>query len=233
MSRFLEANATIQGAQPTLRRLYVLGGGIHKDESDGRLRPTRLTEGDQYGLLGGIIRVEAAVKVFSAGMVEEVVFTGGKSAKNRAKYGNGIPYEAEIYRNAFLEKMSSDHGRKEIKDVEERTRTIVSPMNTYEEVQSIVKEIEGDEGLSGAFILSNAYHILRVMVFCRDFGNARRVKFIPAEDIIIAAYPERKEEILRHYKSPRGMMRVAAEASGIDDKLREKYYPGEFQKKGK
>lgn len=89
------------GAHYVYDAVIVHGGGLRQLNS-GAYYPTDYTDTDDFGMLGGGMRVAAALEMYLNQQAITFAFTGGVTRKNIAKFGSDCPTEAEVYADKFL-----------------------------------------------------------------------------------------------------------------------------------
>jgi hypothetical protein len=106
-------------------RQYIIGGSMSKPTSEkyghdvivvlcaglyfseGKFYPTKYIHSDDFGMLGGSIRVDAALALYLQKKAVNFLFSAGVSAKQLAKYGPSVPPDAKIYAEVFLRRLGT------------------------------------------------------------------------------------------------------------------------------
>lgn len=136
------------------KTVVVLGGGFKKNSKGNRLGITTK------------MRVLAVGELFSQGLVDRIIFSGGRTA------GEDNPSEAEAMKSFLLRKFPEiPQDSILLEDCSE---------NTVENAQNTLKLME-EKGIKRAMLLTSATHLPRAMMLFRNFG-VDVVKGIAAED---------------------------------------------------
>ena len=80
--------------------IIVLGGNIARTP-EGKYIPSTYQHSDEYGMLGGHMRIIAAAWMYLEGQSDTLIFSTGTSEKTKATLGNDVPTEALVYSQEF------------------------------------------------------------------------------------------------------------------------------------
>lgn len=220
----------------TYSAVAVPGGGVY--EAGHRFLPATYEQSDMYGMLGGHMRVAAAVGMYLTCRSSNFLFSGGTSAKQVAAFGDAAPVEASVYESVFLDEimlLSHDPDYEalcaELPPPETMLET-KSP-NTSANMRRIGQLMTAHEWSSLA-VVTNEYHIARAKAWWNDVhepGAWPAVDFLSAEAIAVETFPDRGYErtIADAYRSPAGLKRLHHEAVGLNDMRTGNQVSGEFQ----
>lgn len=217
--------------KPDFDAVIVLGANIKKVQE--RFSPTDYTSPTEMGLSGGGIRLAAAAELFIKGAASKFVFSGGRSARAKVKYGEDIPNEAQIYGDQFskilLGMRSHSEYQDELKDIpdpeiihEDRSN------NTETNIREVLKLIKNSPWQKVA-ILTSEYHLPRVKALyeavLKDHPEINtEISFLSAEETVKELRPGKYDEIIRKTnESPDAKLRLANEAKGLQDFIEGRY----------
>jgi len=209
--------------------VIVLCGSIARDPS-GTFVPTSYDDSDDYGMLGGAMRVIAAALLYVNRRSSTFVFSAGKSEKTIARLGPDVPAEAGIYRSYFqrmVRELSKAHLDPPTLLLEDRTP------NTVQSLQACFAMIES-RGWKQVAILSADYHIPRVKalsgLILQDRPLDAKLAFLSAETVAQELAPDRYDQTIdAAYRSPQAIKRLKNEARSLEHIRNGTYYTGEFQ----
>jgi uncharacterized SAM-binding protein YcdF (DUF218 family) len=213
--------------------VIVLGGNIRHTPTG--FASATYDDSDQYGMLGGRIRIIAAAWLYLDGQASAFVFSTGTSEKTKAKYGANVPTEARIYCdefNALLDELRADHP--EMAGLEPPTIILEErSQNTVGNIRECFDIIRENQWKKVA-ILSARHHLPRTEALCGLIGENEPVDaslaFLSAEEIVRQHCPGKYDaEIEAAYNSPEGKKRLAIEAQGVRDIQNGVYILSEFQ----
>jgi len=102
VERSPKSNEISEHHKPGFNAVAIFCAGIKKTHSGWV--PTNYQDKDTKGMLGGGIRIAAAVELYCNGVANTFLFSGGGNKKTQIQYPEGteIPIEASIYRDRFL-----------------------------------------------------------------------------------------------------------------------------------
>ena len=218
--------------------IIVLGGGLHL--RDGEYYPADYSDSDEFGVLGGHMRLQAALEFFAAAKPKNVVFTTGVYQKHITKFGPDVPPEADVYAKRFLEtlaKLKSDPAYAAmLKDAGNPRVTLengsTTTMTNIRETLRIIREKKWGR----VAIITNDYHVPRVKALFEkmrtnpDNATTVEIEFLSAERIVRQFRPGVYDaEIDEAYRSPEAQKRIMNEQNGIKDLAAGRYADGEFQ----
>ena len=204
----------------------VLCGGTYK-YGDMYLATTFQHE-DEFGMLGGEMRVLAAVARAQRGLCRNILFAGGKSIKGAAMRGGEhvpAPPSAAAYAAQFANMLEAAESLAEESDdsvVPEPTIILdTKTPNTNANMAHSV-QLAFNNSWETMAIISNEYHLPRVRALYKiikeKLGHSVEVNFLAAEAVVRLAYPGvYDEEIERAYASPAGQRRLKSESQGLAD----------------
>lgn len=217
--------------------VVVLCGGLQK--TGGNYYPTDYRHGDEFGMLGAGIRIVAALDLYFKRQSKNFVFSTGITEKNKAKFGEGVPPEAQVYAEKFIRILKglqrrSDY-RNKFSDIEEPVITLENrSFNTTSNIKEVLQIIR-DNNWQKVAILSSKYHIPRVQALysmaLEQHPEVRiGIDFIKAEDYVEQTEPgEYDSVIVRYEKTSEAKKRYANEEQGLEAIRKGKYHRGEFQ----
>jgi hypothetical protein len=187
--------------------------------------PTTYEHSDDFGMLGGEMRVIAAVARARHGLSQHVLFSGGKSKKGAAARGGEhvpAPPAATVYAGHFTNMFVNTDGQTgEGPRITPILLDTVSPNTNANMLYSL--QLAQREGWRDMVVISSEYHMPRVTALysiikeklCMD---GIRTTFLAAEDVVRAAHPGLYDDsITAAYKSEAGQLRLASEAHGLAD----------------
>lgn len=217
----------MEKAAPHFDAVLVLGGNITKN-ADGTFAPSTYADSDQFGMLGGRMRVFAAVWMYLAGEADTFVFSTGTSEKTKAAYGPDVPTEAYLYSEDFKAMLRDMHEPIPNIILEDRSK------NTVGNIRECFEIIRQHPEWQKVGVLSADFHIPRIKALCELIQDKEPIEadleFIMAETTLKRLKPGMYDaEIDAAYASPEGKKRLANEAQGLKDMQEGKYYMGEFQ----
>lgn len=215
--------------------VLVLGGNITR-KADGSFAPSTFADSDIFGMLGGRMRVFAAVWMYLAGEADTFVFSTGTSEKTKAVYGSAVPTEAYLYSEDFKDLLHELQGsRPEIKSLKKPTIILEDrSKNTVGNIRECFEIIRQHPEWRKVGVMSADFHIPRVKAFCELIQDKEPIEadleFIGAESSLKRLKPGVYDaEIEAAYASPEGKKRLKNEAQGLKDMEEGRYYMGEFQ----
>ncbi|MFA6551009.1 MAG: YdcF family protein [Patescibacteria group bacterium] len=183
----------------------VLGGCPIKDNN--RWRTTNFNEGDEAGVLGDRLRVEAAFVWYQKYKVKILAIGGRGQLKNIP----GSPAVAAVIKKELVDLGVPANFIKEEK----------KSGRTYSQLQALKKIIERCQ-LTKVTVISNRYHLPRIKAMLRqDNGlksmlNKKKINLQSAEQILIAADKKKWKKIIDHaYLSDKMKLRIALERQGV------------------
>lgn len=217
--------------------IAVPGGGLYKAEST--FLPATYEHDDQFGMLGGHMRVAAAVGLYMMRQNATFLFSGGSSAKQKAVFGQNAPVESEVYRDAFLSELTSYAHNPDYEALMAELpapQTVLDPgaentARNMEEMRRLIRE----RNWRSVAVLSNEYHVPRAEAWWNITGAKNEdepgiVDFLSAEDIVRNTFPDVHDaSIAQAYQSPMGLLRLRNEAQGLSDIAKGRVIHSEFQ----
>lgn len=217
--------------------VIVLGGGLHKIRE--KFYPTNYRQGDDFGMLGGGMRIVAAIDLYFKRRTRKFVFSTGITKKNKSQYGENIPTEAETYRKKFLRSLASLKKQKERKSEvgELETPECILEDRSFSTLSNIkeILQLVQDNTWHKIAIISNSYHIPRVKALYEQALEQHpeldvEIIFISAEDEVKTEHPGKYNKIIeKAYKTPGARERIKNEQKGLDDIKKGRYALKEFQ----
>ncbi len=221
------------------KAVAVLCGGLRK-ERDVFL-PATYNQSDEFGMLGGHMRVAAAVGIQLMDQCSEFFFSGGASDKLKETFGPDVPAEAGVYREAFVDtlaRLANDTQYRFLPGARKEPHTVLGEKayNTASNIQEVIATAP-NQGWSEVALLTNSYHVGRAKAWStelrrrnKDTPGLPKIKVLAAEDVVQEIFPGVYDtEIKEAYQSEAGLLRQKHEAQGMHDMRLGQYVPGEFQ----
>ena len=214
--------------------VIVLCGGLRK--VDAGYQPTTFEDGDEFGMLGGFIRVVAAAELYWQGRASRFLFSTGVSAKQIAKFGPDVPPEAGVYRDLFVETIHANARRQNLTLPLPEMFLEDKSVNTVANLQESVA-ICKREGWQCVAIISSEYHVPRIAALYDLIAThapllAAHPIFLAAEPIVTQAQPGAYDaQIDAAYRSEIGQKRIANEHAGLAHIQSGQYTLHEYQLK--
>lgn len=204
----------------------ILCAGLAKDGQD--YVPTAFGDSDEFGMLGGYVRVDAAVELAKSRVSSNFLFSTGVSAKQIEKFGKDVPPEAHIYRDVFLDRLGAERRVDAVNIFLEDTS-----VNTVGNIQAIL-QLCIDNNWSHIALLSSEYHIPRIRALVNlvldQYALNLSFDFLSAETILRTAHPRLHDAYFDNaYSTPEAKKRIANEAQGLIALENGNYVLGEFQ----
>lgn len=204
--------------------VIVLCGNMVK-QTDGQFAPTTYEDADMFGMLGGAMRITAAVDLYKAKQASTFVFSTGISQKTVQKYGADIPTEASVYANTFRERLGAQQPPTIILEDKSTNST-----GNITECLGIIKQ----HGWHKVAVVTSNYHVPRVQMLCdlvrQKIPVTCDIIFLGAEDIVQQYEPGvYDQQIADAMASPAGQLRLKNETQGLADFKNGTYVLGEFQ----
>ncbi len=196
--------------------IVVIGGGLIKDKATGQWRTTNYTEGDNFGIDGSRLRVEAAGYLYKNNPQTIILASGGKG---QLKSIPGVSTVAQTVKNELVQLGVPE--RKIIK--EDRSG------NSYQQLLKLAKLVQQNNWRHLA-LLSNKYHLPRIKAMLQyaphlpELFKPFRLDFFSAEELCLK-YDKNKWQntINQAYRSPVMQKRIKLEQKGIRDIKEGKY----------
>jgi len=207
--------------------VVVLGGGLRKENE--RYDPATYEDSDDFGMLGGHVRVQAAAQLYRAEAASCFMFTTGVYEKNKQRLGADVPAEAETYAQRFKELITDVSGVPEIVLDTVSTTTLTN-------VQEIIAALISHKWQRIA-IVSNEYHVPRIRVLYEHILRTHpelqvHIEYLAAERVLKELQSGFFDtEIDLAYQSEEGRKRERNEAQGLRDLQEGRYALKEFQLK--
>ncbi len=217
--------------------VIILCGGLYK-EIDGTFHPTQYSHSDEYGMLGGFIRVDAAAALYLQKKARTFCFSTGISEKQLSKFGPVVPSEAKIYSKSFLSLIAREKKINLYQNMPLVPASIIleaKSVNTTSNLQETlqISKIKQWENIA---VLSSRYHIPRVralytLVSKQQETAINKVTFLSAEEVL-KTNPSKKynEEIAAAYKTVEAKKRIKHELQGLRNITDGTYILGEYQR---
>jgi uncharacterized SAM-binding protein YcdF (DUF218 family) len=218
-----------QPIHKTYDAIVVLGGGIR--QKDGLFLPTEYEDTDEFGMLGGRIRIDAALVLFERGTSDTIVFSTGVTEKNKAKLGPSIPTEAAIYARYFKDRL------KDRPELLAKARIVLEEQScsTRTNIEEVLKII-GQNNWREVAIVSSRWHLPRTQALCemllQDLPKAERpnLTFLSADDTLLElGKDEFAAEVTKAYQSEGCKQRLVHEQNGLNAIKAGSYPKVEFQ----
>lgn len=229
------SNTVIESALDLpLDAVVVQSAGLRKAEN-GEYASTLYSDRDEFGMLGGNMRVLAALELYRHYPTSTFVFCNGKSAKQIAKFGPEVPTDAEIYAEEFRADINQDkHDVNGKKSPEPKIFLENKSVNTIASIGEVLVMCAAHEWERIALISSD-YHIPRIEALCglifEKLGeHPVKITFISAEAVLKELRPGMYDkEIDNAYQTEAARERLKNEAKGLSDIKAGRYHIGEFQ----
>ena len=218
--------------------VFIDSGGL--SEAGGKFYPTDYRPGDEFGMLGGGIRLVAAVDLYLNTRARRFIFMTGLTEKNKARLGPDVPTEASVLGDKFqrvlagLQKRSDYQGRfDELEEpiVEGQERSY----NTLTNIEEALKAVQSS-GYKRICFLSSNYHIPRyralwdMVLKSKGIALPTEIDFIGAEDVVKELEPGKYDEVIdKAYKTEAAKQRIENEERGVRDIAEGRYAYKEFQ----
>ncbi len=220
---------------PKLDVITVQSGGLRKS-GDNTYASTLYTDVDDFGMLGGFVRVLAAEELYWRDPATPFIFCNGKSAKQIAKFGPDVPTDAEIYAEEFRQGVVQDaRGQtREANLPEPKILLEDTSVNTVESIGRLMTMC-ATRGWKRMGLISSDYHIPRIKALCglifEKLGEEPvTITFMSAESILKELRPGvYDDEIDTAYQTPAAHERIKNEQNGLRDIAAGRYHIGEFQ----
>lgn len=215
--------------------ITVQSAGLRKTD-EGAYAPTLYNDGDDFGMLGGHMRVLAAQELYWEQPAIPFVFCNGKSAKQIAKFGPDVPSDAEIYAAAFEQGVRNDP-RAHSPGATPLNLDIFledTSVNTVASIGNLIMLCAANNWQRMGLVSSD-YHIPRIRALCglifeKLDDTPVDITFISAETVLKELRPGVYDtEIDAAYKSPSALERIKNEQNGCNDIAAGRYHIGEFQ----
>ncbi len=200
----------------------VLCGGTY--QVDDLFLPTTYGQSDEFGMLGGELRIVAAVARARSGLSQRTLFSGGKSKKGAILRGGEhipAPPAAAVYAGQFTNMFVTGKGENDGIAMPAILLDTTSPNTNANMLYSL--QLANREDWRDMTVITNEYHVPRAEAIysiiaeklCMDGVH---ITFMSAEEIVKQAHPGLyDDEIEGAYISAAGQLRLASEARGLAD----------------
>lgn len=188
-----------------------MGGGLVRDNKNGKWRTTNFDEGDNFGISGDRIRVVAASYLYDNGKDQEYIVLGGQG---QLKGVLGKETVASVIKNELVE----------LKIPAKKIKTEEKSGNTFQQLKEAVKML-AKMRFGRISLISNRCHIPRVkaMIEYRDelgllkeLLKEKKLKLLSAESVVVEHRPEIWSSIVKAaYASEAMRKRIALEKNGV------------------
>lgn len=217
-----------------LDAITVQSAGLRRLD-DSTYASTLYANADEFGMLGGYMRIRAAQELYWRKPSIPFVFCNGKSAKQIAKFGPDVPTDAEVYAKEFNRDLTQDE-RSQASSHTPAPKVFLedTSVNTVASISELFAMC-AEQGWKYIGLVSSDYHIPRIEALCslifKKLGSKPvEITFISAEAIIKELRPGVYDnEIDAAYKTPAAQQRLKNEQNGCNDIAAGRYYIGEFQ----
>lgn len=187
--------------------IVVLGGGLVRDKRTGKWRTTNYTEGDNFGVQGDRLRVEAAGYLYKHNPNTFFITSGGKG--QLAAIPDAVTVASVIKRELMKFDVPAANIIKEEKSG-----------STYTQLLAITQLIKKTEIKNNRiFIISNEWHLPRIKAmieYLPQLKPLKKIKLISAEKICLQSNPQKWQKIINQaYHSQSMKQRIKLEKTGI------------------
>lgn len=218
--------------------VLVLGGNIARTPQ-GDYIPSTYEHSDEYGMLGGHMRIIAAVWMYVAEWSDTFVFSTGTSEKTKAALGHNVPTEAYVYSQEFIKLLAGISKAEPTLHKSSKPVVILEnhSQNTVGNIQECFALIKKHSWKNVAFISADL-HIPRVQALAQQIRKTipieANVDFLGAETVVKQLRPGEYDKFIdAAHNSPEGRKRARNEAQGLADLQRGHYVMSEFQLHGR
>jgi len=187
------------------KAIAIFGGGLIKE--NGKWRTTNFNEGDEAGILGDRLRVEATFVLYQKYKVKIFSIGGRGQLKNIP----GSPAVATVIKKELI-----DLGVP-VNFIKEENKS----GRTWSQLQAL-KKIIARHRLTDIIVISNRYHLPRVKAMMQqDSGlksmlDKKKIKLQSAEQVLMAYDRKKWKKIVdRAYLSNKMKSRIALERQGV------------------
>ena len=196
--------------------VVILGGGLTQI-SEGRWRTTTFEDpGDDFGILGDRLRVDAAYYLYRDNPESILIVSGGKGQLANILDAQSV---AEVIKNELIE----------LGIPENCIVTESESDNTFQQLIAIAHIIE-QKNFSEATLLTNRFHVERVKTMVemnqdlKQIFDQKNIQYLSAEEILLEHDRKRWHEMIEQaYESEAMQKRIKLEEKGIRE-LREGKY---------
>src|SRR3989338_2855271 len=193
--------------------VVILGGGLTQI-SEGRWRTTTFEDpGDDFGILGDRLRVDAAYYLYRDNPESILIVSGGKGQLANILDAQSV---AEVIKNELIE----------LGIPENCIVTESESDNTFQQLIAIAHIIE-QKNFSEATLLTNRFHVERVKTMVemnqdlKQIFDQKNIQYLSAEEILLEHDRKRWHEMIEQaYESEAMQKRIKLEEKGIRE-LRE------------
>lgn len=227
---------TVVPSKASYDAIAILCGGLRLTEHG--YEPTTFDDSDEFGMLGGHVRVMAAVELYRHGVSENFLFSTGISSKQIDKFGPNVPAEAIIYKESFLKQIAQSESLKSMSHMPPLTTFLEDQsVNTVGNLQGIL-QICTDNNWKNIAIVSSDYHIRRIQallhLLLKQYPKTTLTfDFLSSENILKHSFPNKyDDEFATAYANPQGKTRLLNEEKGYQDIVQGRYVFSEFQLAG-
>jgi hypothetical protein len=224
----------LETQHPPFDAITVQSAGLRMEEN-GTYASTLYSSTDEFGMLGGNMRVLAAQELYWLYPASAFVFCNGKSAKQIAKFGPEVPTDAEIYAEEFKRGIDqSSRDKFDEKLLEPKIFLEDKSVNTVASIGLLLGMCTTHDW-KRIGLVSSDYHIPRIQALCdlifKKLGdNPVEISFISAEAVLKELRPGMyDEEIDDAYQTVAAQERLKNEENGLQDIKAGRYHIGEFQ----
>lgn len=222
----------------SLDLVVVPGARIHM--RNGIFVPTGYEHSDGNGMLGGHLRVDAAVCLYLQKITKNFLFTGGRTPLvgnfDESSVSGEIPSEASVYKNYFLEQLDSLRNSSTfLTPLFEEVETVNAEseddsLTTYDSLVTLIQRIEATKEAQKIGLLTNKYHWPRVGFLTQKAATDSRAStkvalfLLDAEDILMRSFQGVYDTMIANaYDSDLGRQRIDNETKGLEALSEERY----------
>lgn len=188
--------------------VVTLGGGLQRRGDE--YYPADYRDSDEFGMLGGHMRLHAALLLLISGTSDTFLFTTGVYEKSKKKFGPDVPPESAVYAERFREELTKMTQAPKPALIAETVST-----TTAENVCEIIK-MAGQRGWKMVAVVTSNYHVPRVRALIKRDQKWRpgdaEIHVMPAEDVVRKLDPGiYDDEIEQAYALPSARTRLESE----------------------
>lgn len=201
----------------TVNFIVILGGGMVKDKKTGVWRSANYSESDNFGVVGGCLRVVAGALLFKHRPNTLIIAAGGQGQYKKNK--NAPTLASIIKRELITLGVPSSMIIKEEKSG-----------STYGQLLKLADYIHQHKKFNQVIIISDSWHLPRIKAMLQfapalqKLSKSVKIKLTSAEDICLKYDKNKWQKIISTaYNSTAMKQRIALEKKGVKDIKQGKY----------